>query len=90
MLYVNDEIFGPGRQMWRPVMERSMRPWIKSQSARYRRPGYRRVKWLWIARHLTQKTRHTVERKNRHFVRQHDRMVGIIRPGHLRRPMRKR
>lgn len=89
MLYVDDEIFGPARRMWRPKAERTQWAWIRSKGARYARSKlkYRRVKWLWCAQHLKQRSSHKTEASNRHFIRQRDRMVALIRPDHLRRKL---
>lgn len=80
--------FGAARGMRRVTIDRYPKIWGRKIYRKRLRSPWRRAKWLWIPRHLDQRAGHRVRTSNRHWLRQHDRMLAIIRPAHLRKPKR--
>lgn len=82
------ETFGPSRQMHRVVMRHRLRGWGR-KIYRVRKPApWRRVKWLWVPKHVQREGPFKTRASNRHWLRQLDRMIIEIRPVHRRRPAR--
>lgn len=82
------DLFGPSRSMHRPVLR-----WVKrSQRQRVRNrleASYKRVKWCWHPQHvLNRRARMRTQMRNDHFMRQLDKCIALLRPPHLRKPVR--
>lgn len=92
-LYADKEIYGPGCAVRVRLVRRGCevrRTWVM----RYRagRPGkapWKRCKWTWLPRCVLQRPdRARTSARNRAWLHQHDRIIHLIRPPHLRRPKR--
>jgi len=87
--WTNHQLFGPSRSMHRPSLT-----WVKRSLRKTYRKGrghlrYNRAKWTWWPKHvLDMRAPVKTQMRNDHFMRQLDRCVKLIRPQHLRKPVR--
>lgn len=95
-IYADKDVFGPCRSMVRVKLVHrdsiARQTWVMRYRAAL--PGkapWHKAKWLWMPRHYTHRIdpARTMAR-NRVWLRQHDRIVHLVRPPHLRKPKRMR